>query len=64
MASRRLKSDRYFTVDYTPKVYTQTGLDWINDNGMSSVLLRHYPALAPALQGVKNPFMPWRRVMA
>jgi hypothetical protein len=64
MASRRLKSDRFFTVDYTPRVYTQTGLDWINDNGMKSVLLRHYPALAPALQGVKNAFMPWRRVAA
>jgi len=62
MASRRLKSDRFFTIDYTPKVYTQTGLDWVNENGMSSVLLRHYPSLAPALRGVKNAFMPWRRV--
>jgi hypothetical protein len=62
MASRRLKSDRYFTVDYTPKVYTQAGLDWINDNGMASVLMRHYPALEPALRGVNNPFTPWRRV--
>ena len=25
MAPRRLKSDRFFTVDYTPEVYTQTG---------------------------------------
>jgi hypothetical protein len=62
MASRRLKSDRYFTIDYTPKVYTQAGLDWINDNGLASVLLRHYPSLAPALNGVANPFTPWRRV--
>jgi hypothetical protein len=62
MASRRLKSDRYFTVDYTPKVYTQAGLDWINDNGLASVLVRHYPALEPALRGVANPFTPWRRV--
>jgi hypothetical protein len=62
MASRRLKSDRYFTIDYTPKVYTQAGLDWINDNGLASVLLRHYPSLAPALRGVANPFTPWRRV--
>ena len=38
MASRRLKSDRYFTDDFTPKVYTQTGMDWIDHNGMSSVL--------------------------
>ena len=32
MASRRLNSDRFFTVDYTPRVYTQAGLDWIDDN--------------------------------
>ncbi len=61
MASRRLNSDRFFTVDYTPRVYTQIGLDWIADNDMSSVLLRHYPALWPALRGVKNAFAPWSR---
>ena len=31
---------------------------------MSDVLLRHYPALAPALQGVDNAFAPWKRVSA
>jgi hypothetical protein len=35
MASRRLKSDRFFTVDYTPEVYTATGLRWIDDATMS-----------------------------
>ena len=43
MASRRLKSDRFFTRDYTPRRYTQTGLDWIDETSMSDVLLRHYP---------------------
>ena len=62
MASRRLKSDRFYTTDYTPEIYTQAGLDWINDNGFESVLLRHYPALAPALRGMGNPFHPWRSV--
>ena len=62
MASRRLKSDRFFTTDYRPEVYTPLGLDWINENGMKSVLLRHYPSLAPALNGVANPFAPWRPV--
>jgi hypothetical protein len=62
MASRRLKSDRFFTTDYTPAVYTQAGLDWINENGMRSVLQRHYPELAAAFQNVDNPFAPWRRV--
>jgi hypothetical protein len=62
MASRRLKSDRFLTADYTPEVYTQAGLDWIDANDMRSVLLRHFPALAPALRGVGNAFAPWRRV--
>jgi hypothetical protein len=59
MATRRLKSDRFFTDDYRPEVYTQAGLDWVADNSMSSVILRHYPSLADSLRGVENPFMPW-----
>jgi Animal haem peroxidase len=62
MASRRLKSDRFFTRDFTPQVYTRAGLDWIDDNSFTSVLLRHYPELAPALDGVENGFGPWKRV--
>src|SRR5207253_11470704 len=62
MASRRLKSDRFYTTDYRPEVYTQAGLDWIDNNGLESVLLRHYPALAPAVRGLANPFQPWRSV--
>jgi hypothetical protein len=61
MASRRLKSDRFFTTDYTPQVYTQVGLDWVEDNSMRTVILRHFPELASALEGVKNPFAPWVR---
>jgi hypothetical protein len=59
MASRRLKSDRFFTYDYRPEVYTPEGMRWIEDSTMSAVLLRHYPELAPALRGVKNAFTPW-----
>jgi hypothetical protein len=62
MASRRLKSDRFFTRDYTPEVYAQAGLDWINENSFVTVLRRHYPELAPALEGVENGFAPWKRV--
>jgi hypothetical protein len=62
MASRRLNSDRFFTTDFTPEVYSQEGLDWIADNDMSSVLLRHFPTLRPALQSVKNAFAPWTKV--
>jgi hypothetical protein len=60
MASRRLNSDRFFTKDFTPKVYTQAGMDWIRDNTMSTILLRHYPQLRPGLHGVDNAFVPWQ----
>ena len=64
MASRRLNSDRFFTTDFRPEVYTRAGLQWVADNDLRSVLLRHFPQLAPALEGVANPFAPWRRVEA
>jgi Animal haem peroxidase len=64
MASRRLKSDRFFTRDFNASVYTQAGLDWIDENSFVTVLLRHYPSLEPALRGVENGFGPWRRVSA
>jgi Animal haem peroxidase len=58
MASRRLKSDRFFTADYTPEVYTQTGLEWIDGATLSTVLLRHHPDLAPVIRH-DNAFKPW-----
>jgi hypothetical protein len=64
MASGRLNSDRFFTTDYTPEVYTPTGMKWIEDNGFASVLLRHFPKLGTSLRGVKNPFAPWSAVQA
>jgi hypothetical protein len=64
MASRRLESDRFFTDDFRPEIYTQAGMDWISNNTMRTVLLRHFPVLAPALKGVNNPFAPWRPVGA
>ncbi|MGA5131451.1 peroxidase family protein [Streptomyces olivoreticuli] len=60
MASRRLKSDRFFTTDYRPEVYTPEGLEWIERTGMVDVLLRHHPELARPLHGVRNAFSPWR----
>jgi len=62
MASRRLKSDRFIADYYTPKTYTPEGFDWVEKNMMSDVLLRHYPELRPALDGVKNAFAPWKPV--
>ena len=61
MASRRLKSDRFFTTDYTPTVYTPEGMRWIDDNTMVTVLLRHCPELQPFLARVENAFAPWPR---
>lgn len=59
MASRRLNSDRFFTTDYNPRVYTKIGMKWIDDNDMSSVLLRHFPVLERSLHGTRNAFAPW-----
>ncbi|MGH3875077.1 MAG: peroxidase family protein [Pseudonocardiaceae bacterium] len=60
MATRRLKSDRFFTDCYNAQHYTRSGLDWIDDNSMKTVLLRHYPReLADVLDQVDNAFLPW-----
>jgi heme peroxidase len=61
MASRRLNSDRFFTRDYTPRVYTQAGLDWVDDNTMATVLQRHHPELGPAMRSITNAFEPWEK---
>jgi len=62
MASRRLKSDRFFTDDWRPEIYTAFGLDYVAKNSMLSVLHRHYPQLRPALEGTQNAFQPWKKV--
>jgi hypothetical protein len=59
MASRRLKSDRFYTVDFTPRMYTPEGMEWLDQNDMCSVLLRHYPELEPVLRNQRNAFAPW-----
>lgn len=59
MASRRLKSDRYFAKDFTAEVYTELGLEWIEDNTMRSVLIRHFPKLTGPLRDLDNAFVPW-----
>ncbi len=62
MASRRLKSDRFFTNHYNADVYSAEGIEWVESNTMKDVLLRHHPELAPALDGVDNAFAPWQRL--
>jgi hypothetical protein len=64
MASRRIKSDRFLTDCFTEEYYTKTGMRWIDDSSMVTVLKRHYPELAPALADVRNAFAPWKSSMA
>jgi hypothetical protein len=63
MASRRLKSDRFFGNDYTPEVYTPEGMDWVENTTMGDVLSRHYPAVAEKLNP-DNAFAPWPNARA
>jgi hypothetical protein len=63
MASRRLQSDRFLTVDFRPEVYSPFGMDWIQNSGMTSVILRHCPELAAVLPRGSNAFAPWRPVV-
>ncbi len=60
MASRRLKSDRFFTNDYTPEIYTREGLDWVEDNLFGDVVSRHHPGLRELINPA-NGFAPWRK---
>ena len=64
MASRRLKSDRFFTNGFNADVYTQVGFDWVNNTSMKDVVLRHYPELEPAMEGVDRFFAPWPKLGA
>jgi hypothetical protein len=61
MASRRLKSDRFFTQDYTPEVYTREGIDWVESNLFGDVVRRHHPGLADVINP-DNGFGPWKRM--
>jgi hypothetical protein len=61
MASRRLNSDRFLTQDFTPAVYTAAGMEWLAQNTMASVILRHHPELRAAMRSAPNAFTPWQR---
>jgi hypothetical protein len=61
MASRRLKSDRFYTSDFNERVYTPAGFGWVRDNSMRTVLERHAPELTPHFADARNVFFPWKR---
>jgi hypothetical protein len=60
MAARRLRSDRFFTTDFTRDVYTRTGYRWVQHRTMKRMLEEHVPELREQLKGVDNVFKPWR----
>jgi hypothetical protein len=60
MAGRRLQSDRFLNIDFRPEVYSPLGIDWVTNNSMKSVILRHCPELAAFLPRSKSAFAPWR----
>ena len=62
MSQRRLKSDRFFSQAYGPDIYTQPGIDWIEETTMLDILRRHFPGLTPALRGLKSAFHPWNQI--
>lgn len=62
MASRRLKSDRFIAGQWNNETYTREGMNWVQNNGMKDVLLRHFPELQPMLKNSKNVFAPWDKL--
>ncbi len=59
MASRRIKSDRFYTTDFTPEIYTPAGFAWVQDNSLRTVLERHVPQTRAHFANVRNVFFPW-----
>ncbi|KAE8454171.1 hypothetical protein EG329_005096 [Mollisiaceae sp. DMI_Dod_QoI] len=63
MASRRIQSDRFLAGDgWSEEVYTKEGMAHVQNEGMISVLTRHFPELKPALLGKDNAFRPWMKL--
>jgi hypothetical protein len=59
MASRRLKSDRFYTTFWCKDTYTKEGLEWVDKNTMATVLRRHFLPIKRRLGKRKNAFQPW-----
>ncbi|MDZ4791874.1 MAG: peroxidase family protein [Hyphomicrobiales bacterium] len=59
MATRRIKSDRFYTDDFNDRTYTPLGMQWIRDNGLASIISRHMPELSNKVNRVSNAFFPW-----
>ena len=59
-AASRLEQDPFFNELYAPEVYTDWGLEHIEEMNRGKLILLHCPELkASGLAGVNNPFEPW-----
>jgi len=47
-------------VDFRPEIYSPLGYDWVQENGMTSIILRHHPELSAVLPRSESAFAPWR----
>ena len=60
MATRRLEADSFYTTNFNPEVYSQEGINWIKQNTMKHVLLRHASNLKyTGLNHIDNVFFAW-----
>ena len=59
MASRRLMADRFYTEDFTEETYSPEGLNWVQSNDFSDIILRHFPEVGEHLQAGDNAFLLW-----
>ena len=59
MASRRVLSDRFYTVDFKPEVYTPEGYAIVQTRTMTDIIQEHFPELANGQTIPENAFKPW-----
>ncbi len=60
MASRRLLSDRFFTVDFRPEIYTPEGIQIVQTRTMKNIIEDHFPKLNRVGLIPENAFKPWQ----
>ncbi|MBI4423205.1 MAG: hypothetical protein HY554_05740 [Elusimicrobia bacterium] len=59
MAPRRLKSDRFLSQMYDAEYYGgQSGINYVENTKFSDLVLRHFPGMRPAFEGIDNAFKP------
>ena len=58
-SSRRLMTDQFFRGKFNATYYTQWGMDHVEKQRMTDVILRHMPELKKHLGNQTNAFLPW-----